>query len=72
MSRLLMPSDPKPAWKKQGDQNVPLLIVCDHASNVVPQSLSNLGVSKETLSTHIAWDIGARRVAEEIIERVGG
>lgn len=36
------------------------LIVCDHASNKIPRSLSGLGLSPADLSRHIAWDIGAR------------
>jgi predicted N-formylglutamate amidohydrolase len=39
---------------------------CDHASNFVPAELAGLGLPKEALSRHIAWDIGAAGVAEAL------
>src|SRR5262245_6122957 len=72
MAELLGPNDPKPFLKLQGDKTVPLFVICDHASNAVPQLLGNLGLDARLLETHIAWDIGARRVSERIIERTGG
>ncbi|HEX4998602.1 MAG TPA: N-formylglutamate amidohydrolase [Terriglobia bacterium] len=39
---------------------------CDHASNFVPAELGDLGLPKEALARHIAWDIGAAGVAEEL------
>jgi predicted N-formylglutamate amidohydrolase len=42
------------------------VLVCDHASNRVPAALGDLGLSREELSTHIAWDIGAADVAREL------
>lgn len=72
MAELLGPTDPKPFLKLQGDKTVPLLVICDHASNAVPGLLDNLGIDAGLLETHIAWDIGARRVSERIVERTGG
>lgn len=42
------------------------LIVADHASNIVPEALSSLGLETHVLDTHIAYDIGAAGVAEEL------
>jgi len=42
------------------------LIVCEHAANHVPSALDNLGLSASLLQTHIAWDAGARGVAEAL------
>jgi|TARA_B110001454_G_scaffold85029_1_gene81752 predicted N-formylglutamate amidohydrolase len=42
------------------------VIVCDHASNRIPISLENLGLSSHQLEAHIAWDPGAARVAEKL------
>ena len=39
----------------------PVLLICDHASKAVPSKLNNLGLSQETLSKHIGWDIGAAK-----------
>jgi predicted N-formylglutamate amidohydrolase len=39
------------------------LVVCDHASNAVPDSYAALGLSAQELERHIAWDVGARGVS---------
>ena len=41
----------------------PCLLLCEHASNLLPQALGTLGLSESELQRHIAWDIGAERVA---------
>lgn len=43
-----------------------VLIVCEHASRVLPERLGTLGLSEEALSSHIAWDPGALAVAERL------
>jgi len=47
----------------------PFVIVCDHASSFVPGELNSLGLTKDDLARHIAWDIGAAGVAEILSER---
>lgn len=42
------------------------VIVCEHASCLIPASYSNLGLSGEALTSHIAWDPGALGVAREL------
>jgi len=42
------------------------LLVCDHASRLVPQSLGSLGLDDTQLASHIAWDIGAAGVAKRL------
>ncbi len=44
------------------------LVTCDHASNRVPPWVSNgdLGISAEDMGRHIAWDVGARGLAEAL------
>lgn len=44
----------------------PLVIVCDHASNIIPQEYGTLGLDAAELGRHIAWDPGALPVAERI------
>lgn len=39
------------------------VLVCEHASNVVPLEFDNLGLDHNALQSHIAWDPGARDVA---------
>jgi len=52
-----------------GDFNRGLVIICDHASNTIPPELGNLGLSGADLERHIAWDIGAARVAALLATR---
>ncbi|MDP9170851.1 MAG: N-formylglutamate amidohydrolase [Acidobacteriota bacterium] len=42
------------------------MIVCDHASNHIPEELDGLGLPPSELARHIAWDIGAAGVAEAL------
>lgn len=39
------------------------VIVCDHASNRIPEDFASPGFKPELLETHIAWDPGALGVA---------
>jgi predicted N-formylglutamate amidohydrolase len=45
-----------------------ILLVCDHASNRVPEEFDGLGLDAALLGRHIGWDIGAgdltRRLAD--------
>lgn len=47
-----------------------LVLLCDHASNRVPASLNNLGLSEERLATHIGWDPGAALLAKALAARL--
>ena len=49
----------------------PLLFVCDHASNALPQSFGTLGLEPALFSTHIAYDIGAAEVTRTLAESFG-
>lgn len=44
----------------------PAVLVCDHASNAVPEHLAQLGVSEAVLARHVAWDIGAGALADAL------
>ena len=44
------------------------LLVCDHASNHIPEELDNLGLPPSELQRHIAWDIGAAGVTSALSE----
>ncbi|MBV8192846.1 MAG: N-formylglutamate amidohydrolase [Alphaproteobacteria bacterium] len=63
---LLGPDDP-PAFAVYNEAgNAPLLLLCDHASNAVPEALGNLGLSPAELGRHIGWDIGGLDTAREL------
>ena len=44
------------------------LVTCDHALNHVPSDVcgGDLGIAPEDMARHIAWDVGARGVAEAL------
>ncbi len=46
----------------------PVVIVCEHASRLMPGILGTLGLSPEALESHIAWDPGALAVSRLIGE----
>ncbi len=71
MSNAILTSyDPEPVRVLAGEDRR-LLLVCDHASNRIPRSLDDLGLSEETLSHHVASDRGAGPVAAGLSERLG-
>ncbi|MGQ3076521.1 MULTISPECIES: N-formylglutamate amidohydrolase [Rhizobium/Agrobacterium group] len=43
-----------------------VVVVCEHASSVLPKSAGDLGLSPEALSSHIAWDPGALAIARRV------
>ncbi len=43
-----------------------LVILCDHASNALPQGYGTLGLPPAELQRHIAWDIGAAAVTRHL------
>jgi predicted N-formylglutamate amidohydrolase len=47
------------------------LIICDHASNVVPPGYGALGLPREALERHIAYDIGAAEVTRALAGILG-
>jgi predicted N-formylglutamate amidohydrolase len=46
----------------------PFVLVCDHASNEVPDRYRALGLSASDLEQHFAWDPGALAVARQLSE----
>lgn len=52
------------------DGKTPVLLVCDHASNAVPDSVNGgtLGLPDHDMNRHIAYDVGARGVTEHLTE----
>ena len=48
------------------DKESNFLIICDHASNRIPNEYKRLGLNEEILTTHIAYDIGVKETATYI------
>jgi predicted N-formylglutamate amidohydrolase len=59
MNTLLGDGEGHPAYILNENGRSPILLVCEHASNMLPKSLGTLGLSHEDLQRHIAFDIGA-------------
>jgi predicted N-formylglutamate amidohydrolase len=66
---LLRPDEP--AAFEQIAGSAPVVLVCDHAGNRIPDSLHSLGLETELMTRHIAWDIGARGVTLELAALLG-
>ncbi|HRY23113.1 MAG: N-formylglutamate amidohydrolase [Geminicoccaceae bacterium] len=54
---------------KGGDR--PALLLCDHAGHEVPRAVGDLGISRDNLTRHIGWDIGAAAVTRRLASRLG-
>ncbi len=61
---LIGPRDPSPLHVVNPDGAAPFLLVCEHAGNLIPAALGDLGLPEEERRRHIAWDLGAAPVAE--------
>jgi predicted N-formylglutamate amidohydrolase len=48
----------------------PYVLLCEHASNHVPEAYGGLGLVPSDLERHIAWDIGAADLARELSRRL--
>ncbi len=69
-SHLLHEDDPPPVEIVNGTSTAPTLVICDHASRVVPRCLGRLGLDDTAFERHIAWDIGAAEVARRLAARL--
>lgn len=63
-------ADATPFSVHNGKATTDLLLICDHASNALPQDYGSLGLPAESLKRHIAYDIGAAEVASGLAERL--
>lgn len=66
---LLGPGDPPVFRVHEAPDPAPILIVCDHASRIIPRALDTLGLDEGALRRHIAWDIGAAELTRRLAER---
>ncbi|MCQ6259739.1 N-formylglutamate amidohydrolase [Pseudomonas sp. Q11] len=53
------------------DSEHPLILVCEHADRFIPPALKDLGLDETAVQEHIAWDIGALALAEQLSETLG-
>ncbi len=56
---------------EKGDPASGIVLVCEHASHVIPPVWDNLGLSEAARVAHIAWDPGALALARALAQRLG-
>lgn len=66
MGALLLDSEPAPLETFNDSGRSACVLICEHASNVMPQRLGTLGLEEADLQRHIAWDIGAAKTARRL------
>jgi predicted N-formylglutamate amidohydrolase len=62
--------DPEPVMRVRPDGASPFLLVSDHAGNVVPGRLGDLGVSAADFDDHIAIDVGIFATCNWLAQRL--
>ena len=60
-----------PSRRFQARSTAGALIICDHASNAIPPGYGTLGLPREALARHIAYDIGAAAVTRALAAQLG-
>ena len=63
MGALLQQGEESPFIAVNEQGRSPFVLICEHASNTMPKALGTLGLPEAELTRHIAWDIGAEKVA---------
>jgi predicted N-formylglutamate amidohydrolase len=74
-SRGFSPHASANVWKsfdiQRGASTTPILITCDHATNLLPPEYGMLGLDDIQLNRHIGYDIGALEVSMELGRLLG-
>src|SRR5438128_2964618 len=65
-NRLIASDEPAPTAIEQANGISPMLLIADHAGNLVPRSLRQLGLPQSELDRHIGIDIGILGVCREL------
>lgn len=68
---LLSHDEPPPFYVMHSDSELPILLVCDHASCAFPTALGDMGLDPFARRCHLAIDIGAGSLTEYLADRLG-
>jgi predicted N-formylglutamate amidohydrolase len=63
MGALLHDDEESPFLCVNAEGRSPYVLICEHASRLLPRRLGTLGLGEAELQSHIAWDLGAEKVA---------
>ncbi|MCY1669285.1 N-formylglutamate amidohydrolase [Rhizobium sp. SL86] len=69
-ARLLSDADGDPVAIDNPQGRGDILLVCEHASRLLPAAFGTMGLSEEALASHIAWDPGALAVSKLMARRL--
>ncbi|MDH3759776.1 MAG: N-formylglutamate amidohydrolase [Gammaproteobacteria bacterium] len=67
---MISADDPPPFTIINPEGKARVLLVGDHASNVMPKALGNLGLDQDALEQHIAYDIGTRKLVNHLSQHL--
>ena len=67
---LIGPGDPPPFISYNDHGKSPVLLVVDHASPFFPATMNQLGLADWVLERHVAWDIGADKLAQFLADEL--
>lgn len=67
---LLNATDPAAVEVCRAEAASPILLLCEHAGQAVPDALNGLGLPEGAIDLHIGWDIGAEALARAICDRL--
>lgn len=65
---LLAAHEPAPCTVLNSDAKAPILLLCDHASRRLPASLGDMGLDPPARRCHLAVDIGARALTQQLAD----
>ena len=60
----------KPYFIYNKNEDSKIILLCDHASKVIPRKYKNLGLSQKNINKHIGCDIGALKLAKIISKKI--
>ena len=60
----------KPYFIYNKNEHSKIILLCDHASKIIPKKYKNLGLSQKNVNRHIGWDIGALKLAKKISKKI--
>jgi predicted N-formylglutamate amidohydrolase len=63
--------EPEPFERIDGGEDADVLLICDHASPLIPSHYAELGLASADRYAHVAWDIGAAEVTRGLARRLG-
>lgn len=66
----LAEEDPAPFATLNSSAKTAFVIACDHGGRALPGCVDKVGMTQDMLDRHIAWDIGARHIAERLSQRL--